>query len=91
MLGTKLIMVLGHNNCGAVNATLTALQKGRPPACRAAAAIAGGETGCARLAARRRAGRFCSRNSPGPIASKTLHIYGLAGKAILDPGALKLV
>src|ERR1700730_9985138 len=27
---------------------------GRPPACRAAAAIAGGETGCARLAARRR-------------------------------------
>jgi carbonic anhydrase len=25
MLGTKLI---GHNNCGAVNATLTALQKG---------------------------------------------------------------
>jgi hypothetical protein len=29
MLGTKLIMVLGHNNCGAVNATLTALQRRR--------------------------------------------------------------
>jgi carbonic anhydrase len=27
-LGTKLIMVLGHNKCGAVNATVTALQKG---------------------------------------------------------------
>jgi carbonic anhydrase len=28
MLRTKLIMVLGHNSCGAVNATVTALQKG---------------------------------------------------------------
>jgi carbonic anhydrase len=28
VLGTKLIMVLGHNNCGAVNATVTALQNG---------------------------------------------------------------
>jgi carbonic anhydrase len=28
VLGTKLIMVLGHSNCGAVNATVTALQKG---------------------------------------------------------------
>ena len=28
VLGTKLIMVLGHNKCGAVNATVTALQKG---------------------------------------------------------------
>ena len=28
VLGTKLIMVLGHNRCGAVNATVTALQKG---------------------------------------------------------------
>jgi len=28
VLGTKLIMVLGHNSCGAVNATVTALQKG---------------------------------------------------------------
>jgi len=27
-LPTKLIMVLGHNSCGAVNATVTALQKG---------------------------------------------------------------
>jgi carbonic anhydrase len=29
VLGTKLIMVLGHNKCGAVNATVTALQKGK--------------------------------------------------------------
>ena len=28
VLGTKLIMVLGHNSCGAVNATVGALQKG---------------------------------------------------------------
>jgi carbonic anhydrase len=28
VLGTKLIMVLGHTSCGAVNATVTALQKG---------------------------------------------------------------
>jgi len=28
VLGTKLIMVLGHSNCGAVNATVGALQKG---------------------------------------------------------------
>ena len=28
VLGTKLIMVLGHNSCGAVNSTVTALQKG---------------------------------------------------------------
>jgi carbonic anhydrase len=28
VLGTKLIMVLGHNSCGAVNATIEALQKG---------------------------------------------------------------
>lgn len=28
MLGTKLIMVLGHSSCGAVNATVAALQKG---------------------------------------------------------------
>lgn len=28
VLGTKLIMVLGHSKCGAVNATVTALQKG---------------------------------------------------------------
>lgn len=28
VLGTKLIMVLGHSNCGAVNATVAALQKG---------------------------------------------------------------
>ena len=28
VLGTKLIMVLGHSNCGAVKATVTALQKG---------------------------------------------------------------
>jgi carbonic anhydrase len=28
VLRTKLIMVLGHNSCGAVNATVTALQKG---------------------------------------------------------------
>ncbi len=28
VLGTKVIMVLGHNNCGAVNATITALQQG---------------------------------------------------------------
>jgi carbonic anhydrase len=28
VLGTKLIMVLGHSSCGAVNATVTALQKG---------------------------------------------------------------
>ena len=28
MLPTKLIIVLGHNSCGAVNATVTALQKG---------------------------------------------------------------
>lgn len=28
VLGTKLIMVLGHNSCGAVNATVAALQKG---------------------------------------------------------------
>jgi carbonic anhydrase len=28
VLGTKLIMVLGHNSCGAVNATVEALQKG---------------------------------------------------------------
>jgi carbonic anhydrase len=28
VLPTKLIMVLGHNSCGAVNATVTALQKG---------------------------------------------------------------
>ena len=28
VLGTKLIMVLGHNKCGEVNATVTALQKG---------------------------------------------------------------
>jgi carbonic anhydrase len=28
VLGTKVIMVLGHSNCGAVNATVGALQKG---------------------------------------------------------------
>jgi carbonic anhydrase len=28
VLGTKLIMVLGHSSCGAVNATVAALQKG---------------------------------------------------------------
>ena len=28
VLGTKVIMVLGHNNCGAINATVGALQKG---------------------------------------------------------------
>lgn len=28
VLGIKLIMVLGHNSCGAVNSTVTALQKG---------------------------------------------------------------
>jgi carbonic anhydrase len=28
VLGTKVIMVLGHSNCGAVSATVTALQKG---------------------------------------------------------------
>jgi len=28
VLGTKLIMVLGHSSCGAVNATIAALQKG---------------------------------------------------------------
>jgi carbonic anhydrase len=28
VLGTKVIMVLGHTNCGAVNATIEALQKG---------------------------------------------------------------
>lgn len=28
VLGTKVIMVLGHTNCGAINATLAALQKG---------------------------------------------------------------
>jgi len=28
VLGTKVIMVLGHNSCGAVNATVEALQKG---------------------------------------------------------------
>ena len=28
VLGSKLIMVLGHTNCGAVNATVAALQKG---------------------------------------------------------------
>jgi len=28
VLGTKLIMVLGHHSCGAVNATVAALQKG---------------------------------------------------------------
>ena len=28
VLGTKLIMVLGHTSCGAVNATVTAIQKG---------------------------------------------------------------
>jgi carbonic anhydrase len=28
VLGTKLIMVLGHSNCGAVSAAITALQKG---------------------------------------------------------------
>lgn len=28
VLGTKVIMVLGHNNCGAINATIGALQKG---------------------------------------------------------------
>ena len=28
VLGTKLIMVLGHTSCGAVNATVSALQKG---------------------------------------------------------------
>ena len=28
VLGTKVIMVLGHTNCGAVNATVDALQKG---------------------------------------------------------------
>ena len=28
VLGTKLIMVLGHSSCGAVDATVTALQKG---------------------------------------------------------------
>ncbi|MBI5129084.1 MAG: carbonic anhydrase [Rhodopseudomonas palustris] len=28
VLGTKVIMVLGHSNCGAVNATVAALQKG---------------------------------------------------------------
>jgi carbonic anhydrase len=28
VLGTKLIMVLGHSSCGAVNATVSALQKG---------------------------------------------------------------
>jgi carbonic anhydrase len=28
VLGTKVIMVLGHGNCGAVNATIGALQKG---------------------------------------------------------------
>ncbi|ABD09303.1 carbonic anhydrase [Rhodopseudomonas palustris HaA2] len=28
VLGTKVIMVLGHSNCGAVNATIGALQKG---------------------------------------------------------------
>jgi carbonic anhydrase len=28
VLPTKLIIVLGHNSCGAVNATVTALQKG---------------------------------------------------------------
>jgi carbonic anhydrase len=28
VLGTKVIMVLGHGNCGAVNATVAALQKG---------------------------------------------------------------
>lgn len=28
VLGTKLIMVLGHHSCGAVNATIEALQKG---------------------------------------------------------------
>jgi carbonic anhydrase len=28
VLGTKVIMVLGHTNCGAVNATVQALQKG---------------------------------------------------------------
>jgi carbonic anhydrase len=28
VLGTKLIVVLGHNSCGAVNATVGALQKG---------------------------------------------------------------
>ena len=28
VLGTKVIMVLGHTSCGAVNATITALQKG---------------------------------------------------------------
>jgi carbonic anhydrase len=28
VLGTKLIMVLGHNSCGAINATVATLQKG---------------------------------------------------------------
>lgn len=28
VLGTKVIMVLGHSNCGAINATVAALQKG---------------------------------------------------------------
>jgi carbonic anhydrase len=28
VLGTKVIMVLGHTNCGAINATVAALQKG---------------------------------------------------------------
>lgn len=28
VLGTRLILVLGHSNCGAVNATVTALQEG---------------------------------------------------------------
>ena len=28
VLGTKVIMVLGHDNCGAINATIGALQKG---------------------------------------------------------------
>jgi carbonic anhydrase len=31
VLGTKLIMVLGHTSCGAVNATVAALQKGNTP------------------------------------------------------------
>ena len=32
VLGTKVIMVLGHTSCGAVNATVAALQKGQRPA-----------------------------------------------------------
>jgi len=28
VLGTKVIMVLGHSSCGAINATIEALQKG---------------------------------------------------------------